>query len=40
MFVYNDEGELEPIVGNDDACGLMSSVAFYRNRTELLHLRI
>ena len=28
VFVYNDEGELEPIVGNDDACGLMSSVAF------------
>lgn len=28
VFVYNDEGELEPIVGNDDACGLYSSVAF------------
>lgn len=28
VFVYNDEGELEPIVGNDDNCGLMSSVAF------------
>jgi hypothetical protein len=28
VFVYNDEGELEPIVGNDDACGLLSSVAF------------
>ncbi|MDA1337048.1 MAG: hypothetical protein O2818_09195 [Bacteroidetes bacterium] len=28
VFVYNDEGELEPIVGNDDNCGLMSQVAF------------
>jgi hypothetical protein len=28
VFVYNDEGELEPIVGNDDNCGLMSGVAF------------
>ena len=28
VFQYNDEGELELIVGNDDACGLMSSVAF------------
>jgi hypothetical protein len=28
VFVYNDEGELEPIVGNDDNCGLMSRVAF------------
>ena len=28
VFVYNDAGDLEPIVGNDDACGLMSGVAF------------
>jgi hypothetical protein len=28
VFVYNDEGELEAIVGNDDNCGLMSGVAF------------
>jgi hypothetical protein len=28
VFVYNDAGELEPIVGNDDNCGLLSSVAF------------
>ena len=28
VFVYNDEGELEPIVGNDDNCGVMSRVAF------------
>ena len=28
VFVYDDEGELTPIVGNDDNCGLMSGVAF------------
>jgi len=28
VFVMNDEGELEAIVGNDDNCGLMSRVAF------------
>ena len=28
VFTQNDEGGLDPVVGNDDACGLMSGVAF------------